>query len=297
MRKAGGTTLRMNVAAGCRPRGVQVVEQEWGAFKWNAAATRAKRGAEETLALITSVVPPMERLVSAYFFEGPRHGGSHTHGSPCHASQHDPGINLEGAVPSPSWTAQNWAFVRSCFGSYLQLQPFGKFVTSVQNQTFVGADITSNRYFGPNYYLHKLLTHLPGDEPRLPPCTPLAHGARGCHVSQALWLLRNRVDLVVLFRGGAPTRLLRRRAPSRLIPCCLETVQWHALTSYTALGTIHRPGWLDQQVAALTHVLRTTAPEIYREAWQYAVKLNALDQHLYDSLEKQFNEQSDLERA
>ena len=121
MRKAGGTTLRMNVAAGCRPRGVQVVEQEWGAFKWNAAATRAKRGAEETLALITSVVPPMERLVSAYFFEGPRHGGPHTHGSPCHASQHDPGINLEGAVPSPSWTAQNWAFVRSCFGSYLQL--------------------------------------------------------------------------------------------------------------------------------------------------------------------------------
>ena len=54
MRKAGGTTLRMNVAAGCRPCGVQVVEQEWGAFRWNAAATRAKQARP---ALTPSVFP------------------------------------------------------------------------------------------------------------------------------------------------------------------------------------------------------------------------------------------------
>jgi len=151
MRKAGGTTIHENICRSCHPAACRSAHRaplmsariragrrseqltrfstaEFGLYDWTKHPNASR---------VTSLRPPMERLVSSYLYEQGYE----------HCWRDTPTIDLEG--DGRNWSAEERAFVESCYARYAKLAPLSHLV-----QTLAG---TRGRQYMPNVF-HRPLT-------------------------------------------------------------------------------------------------------------------------------------------
>jgi hypothetical protein len=320
MRKAGGTSVRENIRAACDGNGQfdSFKETEWGAYNWTQSAahvarrTRSAGSAAQSppppdSALITSLRPPLDRLLSSYLFEGgvPEQCWAYAH-------EYEGDIDLTGDAPSPHWSAMNWTFIQRCFANHAHLEPFDAFMSRHHPHTY-GAfeELGYRKYYGPNYYLRKVLAGAKGNNP----CGDIDAAPQNwtCMVEFATRLMLESFEVIVLHHSGGPL-VLRNARRHGAVPCCLDGVDWTNLTKFSAevphrrlsphrpslsppcaplsshrglrrcQGNIHRAGWIDKRLSSISKLMEGQIPLVYPALWRELTLAHAPDQALYDAL-------------